>query len=292
MWRPDTNELALRLGQEFGLQLEGSTLHSEGDWPSLELRPEGMRREIAFAVRCELGWRNVSLSLNPGAFAGPLVDAMGRADETARQTFVDLARRLISLKADISLSVNGENLDPVLPEEWPGIWQRLELKLTKSPAIVNTEDADANNEEVHVWTRRFLSLALALMPLEELEPEEVVNPDGLPEGACIRIEANRYERSRINRAACIEIHGESCLVCDFNFEREFGEAGRGFIHVHHVTPVSELGPGYRINPAADLVPLCPNCHAMAHRFQPPASVQDLREIVGTSELGRENSVSS
>ena len=101
----------------------------------------------------------------------------------------------------------------------------------------------------------------------------------MPEGACVRVEINRYERSRINRAACIEIHGESCLVCGFNFGREYGEAGRGFINVHHVVPVSRLGPGYRINPVTDLVPLCPNCHAMAHRFDPPASVNTLRALL-------------
>jgi 5-methylcytosine-specific restriction protein A len=55
--------------------------------------------------------------------------------------------------------------------------------------------------------------------------------------------------------------------------------GEGFVHVHHVTPVSEIGPGYVVNPATDLVPLCPNCHAMAHRSSPPLAVEALKKLL-------------
>jgi 5-methylcytosine-specific restriction protein A len=45
----------------------------------------------------------------------------------------------------------------------------------------------------------------------------------------------------------------------------YGEIGRGFIHVHHVVPISSIGESYKVDPAKDLVPVCPNCHAMLHR---------------------------
>lgn len=69
------------------------------------------------------------------------------------------------------------------------------------------------------------------------------------------------------------IHGDSCKACGFNYGRAFGSLGEGFIHVHHVTPVSEIGPDYNIDPTKDLVPLCPNCHAMAHQSNLPLTVQ-------------------
>jgi len=278
MWRPDVESLAAQLTREFGLDFEATDRQKPGGWPAFELRPRGIPREIAFAVVAELGWRSLTLSLAPGAFSGPLMAAMGDADDGARKTFAGLAQLCRNAKASVTLGVDRVDLDPCDSSDWPNRWERVSLELVKSPATVNTEDDTANDLELLTWVRRYLSLALALMPLEELEPEGVRNPEGLPEGASYRVEVNRYERSRINRAACIELSGDSCLVCEFNFGEVFGEAGRGFIHVHHIVPVSQLGPDYRIDPAHDLVPLCPNCHAMAHRFNPPASVEQLRAM--------------
>ena len=75
---------------------------------------------------------------------------------------------------------------------------------------------------------------------------------------------SHYERNPFYRNKAIEIHGLSCMACMFNFEEKYGALGRGFIHVHHNTPISETGPTY-INPQRDLSVLCPNCHAMVHR---------------------------
>lgn len=279
MWQPDIEALAGQLSRDFGLRIVAVPKPSSGGWPAFELRPAETPREISFGVSVALGWRSITLSLIPGAFAGPLVTAMGEADDGAKQTFAALAEICAGARASVSLEVDGATLDPLRPESWPTAWRRAGLVLVRSPAAVNTDDHEENDRELSIWAHRYLSLALALMPLEELEPETVLNPDGLPEGAKIRVETNRYERSRINRAACIELHGESCLACGFNFGATYGEAGRGYIHVHHVIPVSKLGPGYRVSPATDLVPLCPNCHAMAHRFDPPATVEQLRSIL-------------
>jgi len=66
------------------------------------------------------------------------------------------------------------------------------------------------------------------------------------------------------RQQCIEHYGSRCSVCDFDFEQVFGERGRGFIHVHHLKPLSEIQDEYEIDPIQDLRPICPNCHAMIH----------------------------
>jgi 5-methylcytosine-specific restriction protein A len=278
MWLPDTGALSRRLTEIFGLDIEAVAKQSVGDWPALELRPAGIPREISFTVDVALGWRSIALILVPGAFAGPLVASMGEAGSEERGTFAQLALLCARSRGAVTLEVNGAPVDVVGGDNWPDAWRRMSLRLVKSPAVVNTEDYPANDAELLLWTRHFLSLALALMPLEEFEPDAVINPDGLPEGAKVRIEANRYERSRINRAACIELQGDSCLVCDFNFGETFGDHGEGFIHVHHVVPVSQIGAGYRVSPVTDLVPLCPNCHAMSHQFDPPATVAELRAL--------------
>jgi 5-methylcytosine-specific restriction protein A len=143
-------------------------------------------------------------------------------------------------------------------------------------------DDPANAEGLVVfWGGSLLGMAVTLLPVEDVEPEEQLDAKGLPEGARERIEVNRYERNRANRTICIAVHGSACLICDFDFARVYGDMGRDFIHVHHVVPVSKLGPGYVINPAADLVPVCPNCHAMLHRRDPPYRVEELREQMKT-----------
>lgn len=87
----------------------------------------------------------------------------------------------------------------------------------------------------------------------------------LEEGQRTTVIVNRYERNPIARKKCIEIHGNSCVVCSLNFGEVYGEVGEGFIHVHHINPLHEIGDKHTINYEKDLVPVCPNCHAMLHR---------------------------
>lgn len=73
-----------------------------------------------------------------------------------------------------------------------------------------------------------------------------------------------YERNPVLREQALEIHGYSCFACGFDFEKVYGEHGKGFIEVHHVLPLSEQGKAVVV-PKTDLVPLCSNCHSMVHR---------------------------
>ena len=99
--------------------------------------------------------------------------------------------------------------------------------------------------------------------------------DGYPEGACRQVTTDRYERDPAARAACLQVHGYSCQICTFDFESTYGvELGRLFIHVHHLTP---LAKGERMTDSAKhLIPVCPNCHAMLHRRNPPVDPDELR----------------
>ena len=100
------------------------------------------------------------------------------------------------------------------------------------------------------------------------------------EGAVTRVSVNRYERSRAARAACIDHHGAQCAACGLNFEYMYGDIGRGYIHVHHVVPVSQTVDDYRLDPVKDLVPVCPNCHAMLHiGVEEPRTVEHLRHLI-------------
>lgn len=94
-------------------------------------------------------------------------------------------------------------------------------------------------------------------------PEEV--SETLEEGHRRTITVNKYERSSVARQKCIEEHGLNCAVCNMNFEEVYGEIGKGFIHVHHIVPLHEVGGSYKVDYKKDLVPVCPNCHSMLHK---------------------------
>ena len=65
----------------------------------------------------------------------------------------------------------------------------------------------------------------------------------------------------------------------FDFEAVYGGLGRGFIHVHHLVPVSTIGKEYKIDPIQDLRPVCPNCHSMLHKNNPPLTIEELKNII-------------
>ena len=43
--------------------------------------------------------------------------------------------------------------------------------------------------------------------------------------------------------------------------------------------ISKIGKDYKINPIKDLIPVCPNCHAMLHRQNPPFEPDQLKKIL-------------
>ena len=113
--------------------------------------------------------------------------------------------------------------------------------------------------------------------------EQIENEKNLYEGAVKTVKMNIYERNPIARQKCIEFHSAICKVCDFDFENRFGEIGKGFIHVHHKKEISEIKKEYEIDYKNDLIPVCPNCHAMLHKKKPSYTIEELKEILKTNE---------
>ena len=124
-----------------------------------------------------------------------------------------------------------------------------------------------------VWELRpFKSLVSQAEPLPEEIPESIT----VTEGARKSITVNAYERDRTARHRCIQHWGLACVVCGFDFQRTYGDIGEGFIHVHHLKPLAEIGQEYVLDPVADLRPVCPNCHAMLHRGTAVLEIDDLK----------------
>lgn len=128
-----------------------------------------------------------------------------------------------------------------------------------------------------------------------LHPHQMVNEDvydvdypeddeKLYEGALVKVMANKYERNQKARRECVAKKGYQCLVCGRDFEATYGEIGKGFIHVHHLTPISSIGKEYQLNVETDLAPVCPNCHYMLHRKDPPYTIEELKRMLSEVAL--------
>lgn len=88
----------------------------------------------------------------------------------------------------------------------------------------------------------------------------------------------RIERNRKLIEAVKQLHGTSCALCGFDFERAYGPLGRGYIEAHHVVPIaSRKGVAVELDPRMDFVVLCANCHRMVHRAGLPADLERFKK---------------
>lgn len=113
-----------------------------------------------------------------------------------------------------------------------------------------------------------------------LFPDEVDEGAVFREGAKCQVTVNAYERDPRARLLCIRHYGVRCFICGFSFRDVYGEVAAGFIHVHHLRPLSEVGSEYTVDPVEDLRPVCPNCHAVLHLRKPAFSLQEVMEFLG------------
>ena len=136
-------------------------------------------------------------------------------------------------------------------------------------------------DNVHVNSQEPINDVEIINPTNnQLFPDEINDYDQIYEGARKKVFVNVYERNTNIRDKCIEHFGCVCQVCGLDFEEKYGILGRGFIHVHHLIPLYEIGEKYKIKPKEDLIPVCPNCHAMLHRRKnTQISIDYLKKII-------------
>lgn len=120
----------------------------------------------------------------------------------------------------------------------------------------------------------------------QLSAEELPDESKFPEGAKTKITVSAYERNPEARKKCIEHYKAICYACRFKFAKVYGDLGKEFIHVHHLTPFAARGEPRLTDPIADLRPVCPNCHSMLHRRNPPIPIAELQEIIRMNEANR------
>jgi hypothetical protein len=106
--------------------------------------------------------------------------------------------------------------------------------------------------------------------------------EGELEGDSIQDISIRYERNKLNRSICLAFHGYNCKACGIDMQKTYGQVASKFIHVHHIIPVSKINNSI-VDPIKDLIPLCPNCHAIAHLKNPPYSLDEIKLMLNKND---------
>jgi 5-methylcytosine-specific restriction protein A len=267
--------IAQRLEALFGLAFSGAVEEFEGG-RFLSIRPLEPERPNGFSITVARTPARFEAMFRADSFSKGLVRQLSNAEVAMQESFCALRSGAETAGFRISLIINGEIIRP--DQAFPAVeWKSFDLECD----LISRErgaDAEGVQRGLIETATTCMGLVLSLLPLEDLSALEK-DAEGLPEGAQVTVHTNRYERSPVNRAACIAHYGFRCQVCGMDFESVYGSLGADFIEVHHLTPVSRLGEGYRINPIRDLLPVCCNCHSMLHKTDPPMLPDALRILL-------------
>lgn len=105
------------------------------------------------------------------------------------------------------------------------------------------------------------------------------------EGSKTVVTVNAYERNPKAREKCIDYYKRKnngkliCEICGFDFGEVYGDEFKSKIHIHHKVEISSIGAEYKIDPTKDLIPICPNCHLIAHSKKPAYTPDEIRAMI-------------
>lgn len=230
----------------------------------------------------------VVVEIIPQRHGGELLYEISKASIDQKELFFNYLSILENKNAKIQFLVNGTNLKTI--QQWPLDWKSLSCRITKVPLTDDNDDFD-EFQVISEWMKHSICLIFSTLTIEDLEDyPTLLGESGYEEGSSYRTTINRYERNPVNRELCLAKKGYKCQICNFDFNEVYGSIGKHFIEVHHITPVSSLGAGYKIDVEKDLIPVCANCHAMLHKKNPPYLPNELKTIIATTKTKCEQSI--
>lgn len=236
------------------------------------LRVDGIDRPIGYEYHVRQGLMSWSIDLVLDNFSGELLRTFEIGFLDKRDEILTYYEHAINHASEIYFKVNGvdlreENLNP---------WENLDFH-------IKTKFESEDNPLVSFRLTLVYALSLVLPLFSDSEVNDDTENRGWDVEGALSLKLSRsYERSRINRALCLAEHGYTCRACGILMEDKYGQAGREFAEVHHVLPVSLMETPRPVDPINELVPLCPNCHSIAHRKNPPFEIEAIIEMISAA----------
>lgn len=247
--------------------------------PVYIIAPENEMEEL-FEVRLVFR-QNIRLiiEVQPQKYAAGMIKDIQHSGMEKRAVFLKYLDLFLKKKSKVEVYINQQSRDMHEQSSWDGDWKKFRIRATR---IMTGEPENDNIVSTAVeWAGISVGMMLSLLNIESSDEEE----KRFLEGGVQKALVNRYERNPANRELCLAANGYLCKVCGFDFEKVYGELGQHFIHVHHIRKVSSYEKQYYLDPITDLIPVCPNCHAMLHRVDPPINPEELKHLM--KEVNRE-----
>jgi predicted HNH restriction endonuclease len=217
-----------------------------------------------------LAFRNKRLSDSPHYFAKAQIGKVYSDKKSTKGDFFATIINFSLFSKPILAKINDTYLETIPESKKVNYWRDGVRKI--EPKVFNSILSKLKANEI-------------MEPKSKYQVEDNLNDssNGLEsntEGKAKSRYVTTYERNPKFRKQAIAIHGDSCIACGFNFGNIYGGYADGFIHVHHVVPVSEFDAPKRIDPETDLVPLCANCHSVVHRKKSETlTIDKLKELI-------------
>ncbi|WP_305812275.1 MrcB family domain-containing protein [Photobacterium leiognathi] len=140
----------------------------------------------------------------------------------------------------------------------------------------NFPDNETLENDLEEFITLYLQLVLNLSVGSSGQAEDDEMGLSIEDGTKLR-QHKRVERNQALSKKVKKVQGFTCKACGFDFEKKYGEVGKGFIEAHHLTPVSEIkGRKVGLDPVKDFAVLCSNCHRMIHKTEFVDKVEEFR----------------
>ena len=183
-----------------------------------------------------------------------------------------------AVKLYINKSSDFDNIDSILDIDDVGLLTRILFSIENRFAYVKHDDRKAEGLKFYIGYLKSRESVKCSTQHNQYDIKDVV--EEYEEGSLLDCHGSKYERNRKARNECLEYYGYTCRVCGFDFEKQYGNIGRNFIEVHHITEISSYsGEKHKIDHINDFIPVCSNCHSMLHRTRPTLSIDELKRFL-------------
>jgi 5-methylcytosine-specific restriction protein A len=259
--------------ESLGVQLLMSSLPGDKNF-DYELRISGIDRPHGFSILVGEDYLSWAFEVSMDAYGTAALQAMHARYGDRKETLESVLGIARARSKSLIYLIDGTDISEGASTSE---WSQLTLKLLQSYSSQENSFRVFRTALLDV-----LCILLCLLVEDEIWAEESseAQEEGRPEGGKSTQIVNKYERSRYNRALCLGYYGFTCRGCGILMENKYGPIGLNVIHVHHIVPISEMGESRTLDPIKDLVPLCPNCHNVVHRTNPPMPMGELVKATG------------
>ena len=201
-----------------------------------------------------IGLKRLRFTIEVGNFGTSLLNWL-----TSQNEF--LLNQVENVFRDVSTLASISKCDQFKLADWRGEQKLIEYKFDGQIGQISWADLQGFLDQLVIpTTSAFADLFVDTTQVDESDPS-------IMEGALSVVEVKKRERSRLNRVRCIEEYGYKCFICGLDPAARYGECGK-ILEVHHLTQLGNLDQPMVFDPKKDLVPLCPNCHAVVHTRRP------------------------